>query len=115
MGLEPLLNIDLGVVAALAGVLAIGVFLIVQALKVYGVVKDAVWAGRAALIAGFVLGLLAVGVVAFPQYAELIVVGYVIFLGTASAGLFYEYLAKPILTKLFGDGFWSASDLNPGA
>ena len=108
MNLGDLLQVDPAVVGQLAGFIAIGVFLSVQALKVFGVIKDN--AGKWALgIAGFIG--VAAGVAYFiPAAGPVIAIVYGLFLGAMLAGLFYEYLAKPFFEKLGLDV--SASDLN---
>jgi hypothetical protein len=108
MNLGDLLQVDPAAIAQLAGFIAIGVFLGVQALKVFGVVKDN--AGKWALgIAGFIG--IAAGVAYFvPVAGPVIAIVYGLFLGAVTAGLFYQYLAKPFFEKLGLDV--STSDLN---
>jgi len=108
MNLGDLLRVDPAIIGELAGFIAIGVFLSVQALKVFSVIKDN--AGKWALGIAGGIGI-AAGVAYFvPAAAPVIAIVYGLFLGAMLAGLFYQYLAKPFFEKLGLDV--STSDLN---
>jgi len=79
--------------------IALGVFLVVQALKVYGFV-DGDSAPKAAIIAGLVFGLSWAAGELYPPCLPFIEIGFVTVCGSLTAGLFYEYIAAPFLEKL---------------
>jgi len=79
--------------------IAVGVFLGVQGLKVYGFVSGES-AAKAAIIIAIVLGLGWVSGELFPVAAQYIVLAYQTFLGAMTAGLFYEYIAAPFFEKI---------------
>jgi hypothetical protein len=79
--------------------IAVAVFLVVQGLKVFGFV-DGGSAPKAAIGAGAFFGLSWMAGELFPVAKPFIEIGYVTILGSLTAGLFYEYIAAPILEKL---------------
>lgn len=84
---------------AIAGIpVAVNVFLSVQGLKVFGVVNGN--AGQWALVAGLFFGLGALASALFPDVAGYIALVNQYVVGSLSAGLFYEYLAKPVLGQI---------------
>lgn len=84
---------------AIAGIpVAVNVFLSVQGLKIFGVVNGN--AGQWAIISGFFFGLGALAASLFPDVAQYIYTVNVYIVGSLSAGLFYEYLAKPVLGQI---------------
>lgn len=107
-----LLQVDFDAVAALAAVMAAGVLAFVQALKVFGVLKTAEGTGRAALIIAVVEGLLVVAGFFFPAFIPVGLIVYGTAIAVSAAGLGYQYLAKPILTRLFPDIALSSDELS---
>lgn len=84
---------------AIAGIpIAVNVFLSVQGLKVFGVERGT--PGQWAIVFGFFFGLGALAASLFPDVAQYIYTVNVYIVGSLSAGLFYEYLAKPVLGQI---------------
>jgi len=90
--------------------IAVSVLLGVQGLKVFGVINGDT-APRAALIlaAIFTVGVIAIDL--FPDAARYVELAFTGFNGAMVAGLFYEYLASPILGA-FKSVRVSSEDLN---
>lgn len=107
------LAVDWEAVATLSGIMAVGVFLFTMALKVFGILKDGAWTGRAALIIAGVEGAFVVAGLFFPAAIPLGVVVYATALAASAAGLFYKGLAKPIINKLVGEDVMSTEALSP--
>lgn len=109
--LVALFNINFELVAALAGVFSVGVFLYLQGFKVLGLVKNGD-AGIWALGIAGVIGVLA-GVAHFvPAASGIIVLIYSLSLSVVISALFYKYLAVPILKAVFPDLPISTEELN---
>ena len=89
--------------------IAVGVFLVVQALKVFGFVNGDS-AGKAAIITALVFGAFAAVGLVYPPALQYVELGFQVFVGAMVAGLFYEYIAKPILEGFGGN--ISAKDLS---
>jgi hypothetical protein len=79
--------------------IALGVFLTVQGLKVYGIVSETSQVGKAAIASGLFFGVLSAVAQAFPVAAPYIEIAFVTYVGSMIAGLFYEYIAAPILER----------------
>jgi hypothetical protein len=95
----------------LAGIpVAVLVALGVQGLKVFGVISDAIRAGRAAILLALAFGVLFAVAEMLPDAAVYINLAISTFAGAMVAGLGYQYVAKPILEK-FGINV-SSEDLN---
>ena len=86
--------------------IGLGVFLIVQAAKVCGLVKEdsQINPPRLALLSGlfFGLGWLTIEFSGTPEWSISVVISllYRWIVGSLSAGLFYQIVLKPILTKI---------------
>ena len=76
--------------------IAVSVLLGVQGLKVFGFVNGDS-APRAAVLLALVFGLGSLGTGVFPDAANYIELGFTYFNGAMVAGLFYEYIAGPVL------------------
>ena len=84
----------------IAGIpVAVGVALGVQGLKVFGFVKDAAAAGKAAILLALIFGVRAAAGVLFPEALAYIELAFATFAGAMVAGLGYQYVAKPVLEK----------------
>ena len=96
------MTIELEGLLLLIGILPIVilVWLLVEGLKVYGVINEGSWltAPRAGLSAGVLLGLIALASELFPAYKDYIVLTIRYVFGGIFAGLFYELFGDPILT-----------------
>jgi len=79
--------------------IAILVFLSVQGLKVYQVIKDG-QEGKFGLGAALVFGILFAAKMVYEPIAPYVDLAVVLFAGSLSAGLFYRYFVKPIFEKL---------------
>lgn len=82
---------------AAAAPIALQVFLTVQGLKVFGVVDEN--AGKWGIVAGLFFGLGALVSSLFPGATNVVGIINTYVVGALSAGLFYEYLAKPVLDQ----------------
>jgi hypothetical protein len=107
------LSVDFDAVTALAGVMAVGVFAFVQALKVFGILTEPTWTGRAALIVAAVEGALVVLGYFFPAFIPVGLIIYGTAIAVSAAGLGYQYLAKPIIGALFPSAAIASDELNP--
>ena len=95
----------------LAGIpVAVLVALGVQGLKVFGIVKTAAVAGRAAILLALIFGVAFAAGELFEEALPYIELAFITFAGAMVAGLGYQYVAKPILEK-FGIDV-SSEDLN---
>ena len=106
------LQINSEAVLALAGFLALGVFAVTQAVKVVGIAQDAVAAGRVALgVAGF-LGTLTIVGYLFPAFLPMGLIVYSTLIAISAAANGYQYLVKPLASRLFPGIAVSSVDLN---
>jgi hypothetical protein len=80
--------------------IALGVFVTIQGLKVYGIITESSQVGKAAIASALFFGGLAAVANAVPEAAPYINIAFVTYVGSMLAGLFYKYFAAPILEKL---------------
>lgn len=90
--------LDLTVIATVA----LFVFLTVQGLKVFGFVEEGNEGKLALGSAGVVAVLLAVGEL-FPPAAPFIILAIRFYVGALVGGLFYKYIAKPVVEAFVGN------------
>lgn len=107
-----LLTLDVDAILAVASYLSVGIFALVQDLKVLGLVTDSGSLGKVTLLISAVFGAALVAGYYFPQVLPVITLLYSLIIGVSAAGLGYKYLASPILKKLFPGIPLSTDDLN---
>jgi len=84
------------------GTVALFTFVTVQGIKVFGLIKEG-QEGKFALGSAAVVGvLLAVGEF-MPSASPIIVIGLALYVGTLVGGLFYKYIAKPVVEAFVGN------------
>jgi hypothetical protein len=99
-------------VIQLAGILAVGVALTVQTLKVTVPAINEARVGYVALGTAAVLGALVTAGYFFPQFVPVGMAIYGIVLAADFAALGYKYLAKPILSRVFPKAEITTNDLS---
>jgi hypothetical protein len=99
-------------VITLAGILAVGVALTVQTLKVTIPAITEARVGYVALGTAAVLGVLVTAGYFFPEFVPVGMAIYGIVLAADFAALGYKYLAKPILGRVFPKAEITTSDLS---
>lgn len=102
-------GIDIPVILIAGYHIAVGVLLTVQGLKVFGFV-DGDNAARAAVVSGFAFGGLSLVSQLVPDAEPYVNAIFSVYLGSLGAGLFYEYIAAPVLER-FGVAI-SSKDLS---
>ena len=84
------------------GTVALFVFLTVQGLKVYGLVTEGS-EGKLALGSAGVAGVLLALAVVWAPAAPFVTMGIRFYVGALVGGLFYKYIAKPVVEAFVGN------------
>lgn len=84
------------------GTVALFVFLTVQGIKVFGLIKEG-QEGKFALGSAAVVGVLLSVAEFYPPAAPFISIGLVLYVGALVGGLFYKYIAKPVVEAFVGN------------